>query len=37
MVQAAIAKQMTTYCLAEHMPRGQNDLYPEEVIAFLPI
>lgn len=30
MVQAAIAKEMRVYALTEHMPRGPEDLYPEE-------
>ena len=30
MVQAAIAKEMRMYALTEHMPRGPEDLYPEE-------
>ena len=30
MVQAAIAREMRVYALTEHMPRGPEDLYPEE-------
>jgi histidinol-phosphatase (PHP family) len=30
-VQAAIAKGMTTFCMTEHMPRELADFYPEEV------
>lgn len=30
-VQAAISKGMTTFCLTEHMPREAADFYPEEV------
>lgn len=30
-VQQAIAKGMTTFCLTEHMPRAEIDFYPEEV------
>ncbi|KAF2673448.1 histidinol phosphatase [Microthyrium microscopicum] len=33
MVQAAIARGMSTYALTEHMPRDIEDLYPEEVSA----
>lgn len=31
MVQAAIAKGFHTFALTEHIPRGDGDLYPEEV------
>jgi len=34
MIQTAITKKMSLYCLTEHMPRQLPDLYPEEV-AFL--
>ncbi len=30
-VQTAISKQMDLYALTEHMPREEEDLYPEEV------
>ena len=30
-VQTAIAKKMQVYALTEHMPREDQDLYPEEV------
>ncbi|KAL9103155.1 MAG: hypothetical protein Q9163_001760 [Psora crenata] len=30
MVQRAIAQGMDVYCLTEHMPREEQDLYPEE-------
>lgn len=30
-IQAAIAKKMQVFCLTEHMPRGREDFYPEEV------
>ena len=33
MVQTAISKKMSVYCLTEHMPRGEQDLYPEEVLV----
>lgn len=29
-VQAAISKKMTTFCLTEHIPREEIDFYPEE-------
>lgn len=31
MVETAIERKMDVYCLTEHMPREQQDLYPEEV------
>ena len=30
-IQTAIAKNFKVFCLTEHMPRTQEDLYPEEV------
>lgn len=30
-IQTAIAKKFQVFCLTEHMPRSQEDLYPEEV------
>ncbi|KAI1977905.1 hypothetical protein LOZ53_003435 [Ophidiomyces ophidiicola] len=30
-IQTAIAKKMRIFCLSEHMPRHNEDLYPEEV------
>jgi len=30
-VQQAIAKGMTTFCMTEHMPRDEADFYPEEL------
>lgn len=30
-IQTAIAKKFRVFCLTEHMPRTQEDLYPEEV------
>lgn len=30
-VQTAVTKQMDLYALTEHMPREEEDLYPEEV------
>ena len=30
-VQTAISKKFQVYALTEHMPRGEQDLYPEEV------
>lgn len=30
-LQAAIRKKMRVFCLTEHMPRGAEDFYPEEV------
>jgi len=30
-VQKAVAMSMTTFCLTEHMPRGEEDFYPEEI------
>ena len=30
-VQTAVSKQMHLYALTEHMPREEEDLYPEEV------
>lgn len=30
-IQAAIAQKMRVFALTEHMPRGAEDLYPEEV------
>ncbi|KAI9367024.1 Polymerase/histidinol phosphatase-like protein [Aspergillus egyptiacus] len=32
-VQLAIAKKFHTFCLTEHMPRGEKDYYPEEIEA----
>lgn len=32
-VQTAVSKQMDLYALTEHMPRDNEDLYPEEVMA----
>ncbi|WPH01566.1 Hypothetical protein R9X50_00441300 [Acrodontium crateriforme] len=32
-VQDAIAKGMTTFCMTEHMPREEHDFYPEEANA----
>lgn len=32
-VQTAVNKQMDLYALTEHMPREEEDLYPEEVTA----
>ena len=32
-VQQAIAKGMTTFCMTEHMPREEADFYPEELNA----
>lgn len=32
-VETAISKQMDLYALTEHMPRDDEDLYPEEVTA----
>ncbi len=32
-VQTAVSKQMYLYALTEHMPREDEDLYPEEVTA----
>lgn len=32
-VQTAIGKHMDLYALTEHMPREDEDLYPEEVTA----
>lgn len=36
-IQTAIAKKMHVFCLSEHMPRAQEDAYPEEVSRFLSI
>ena len=36
MVQRAIALQMETFAMTEHMPRDEEDLYPEEVGKVLP-
>lgn len=36
-VQTAVRKQMDLYALTEHMPREEEDLYPEEVIALFPL
>ncbi|KAJ5807075.1 Histidinol-phosphatase [Penicillium riverlandense] len=33
MIQTAIAQKMHTFCLTEHMPRGKEDFYPEEIEA----
>lgn len=30
-VQTAISQKMEVFCLTEHMPRHEADLYPEEV------
>jgi histidinol-phosphatase (PHP family) len=30
-VQQAISKGMTTFCMTEHMPRAEEDFYPEEL------
>jgi histidinol-phosphatase (PHP family) len=30
-IQTAIAQKMEVFCLTEHMPRGKEDFYPEEV------
>jgi histidinol-phosphatase (PHP family) len=30
-IQTAITQKMHTFCLTEHMPRGKEDFYPEEV------
>ncbi|KAL2832448.1 polymerase/histidinol phosphatase-like protein [Aspergillus cavernicola] len=32
-VQLAIARKFHTFCLTEHMPRGEEDYYPEEIEA----
>ncbi|KAI9933463.1 histidinolphosphatase [Aspergillus wentii] len=32
-VQTAIAKKIQVFCLTEHMPRTQEDFYPEEIEA----
>ena len=32
-VQTAVSKRMDLYALTEHMPREEEDLYPEEVIV----
>ncbi|RWQ95908.1 histidinol-phosphatase [Paecilomyces variotii] len=34
-VQTAISQKMEVFCLTEHMPRHEADLYPEEVEAHL--
>ena len=34
-VQAAIERGMEVWCLTEHMPRGEEDLYPDEVSLFV--
>lgn len=34
-IQAAIAQKMQVFCLTEHMPRGKEDFYPEEVCPHL--
>ncbi|KAJ9267621.1 hypothetical protein DTO212C5_5860 [Paecilomyces variotii] len=34
-IQTAIAQKMEVFCLTEHMPRHEADLYPEEVEAHL--
>lgn len=36
-VQRAIALKMVTYSLTEHMPRGKEDFYPEEVCPTISI
>ncbi|KAH8693913.1 Polymerase/histidinol phosphatase-like protein [Talaromyces proteolyticus] len=33
MIQTAIAKHMEVFCLTEHMPRSDEDLYPEEIAS----
>ncbi|KAF9892225.1 histidinolphosphatase [Aspergillus nanangensis] len=30
-IQLAISKKFRVFCLSEHMPRGREDLYPEEI------
>lgn len=37
MIQAAIAKGFDTFALTEHMPRDDEDLYPEEVREFVQV
>ncbi|KAH8430269.1 histidinol-phosphatase [Aspergillus melleus] len=32
-IQLAISKKFRTFCLTEHMPRGSEDYYPEEIEA----
>lgn len=32
-IQLAIAKNFQVFCLTEHMPRGEQDYYPEEVFS----
>ncbi|KAJ5175350.1 uncharacterized protein N7482_001227 [Penicillium canariense] len=32
-IQTAIRKKMHVFCLTEHMPRGEEDFYPEEIEA----
>ncbi len=34
-VRAAIAKNMRVFAMTEHMPREEDDLYPEEVILLI--
>jgi histidinol-phosphatase (PHP family) len=34
MVQAAIDCEMKVFCVTEHMPRDEQDFYPEEVISY---
>ena len=36
-VQTAVSKHMGLYALTEHMPRGEEDLYPEEVPALFAV
>lgn len=36
-IQTAIAKKMQVFCLTEHMPRGREDFYPEEVLTRYPV
>ncbi|GAB1214621.1 hypothetical protein ATERTT37_003785 [Aspergillus terreus] len=36
-VQLAISKKFQVFCLTEHMPRGNDDLYPEEARPSPPI
>lgn len=36
-VQTAVSKQMDLYALTEHMPREEEDLYPEEVLALFAL
>lgn len=36
-VQLAISKKFQVFCLTEHMPRGNDDLYPEEARPSPPV